>query len=787
MPTRIYGTANVTQGFAVPDGNASQPSIAFKNDGSSGLFRSGNALGISIGGEEVSTVHSTGMSTTNVHIHSGSVTDPSLRFTNDIGTGLSNPLSNTVVISADHAQVCSIQPDMVTITGNVLPSANVMYSLGSADAQWKDLYLSGNTVYLGNLELKDTGSSLEVNIRTPPGQAKKLTDIVANVFVGNGAGISGLVAANITGLTEALDTIDATSVTASTFVGNGAGLDGLVAANITGLTEALDTIDATSVTANVFLGDGGGLSNVAASNVVGLTEALDTIDASSVTANTVDAVSANLGSLQTTGTITATAFVGDGSQLTGIKIPPSINTITITDASWTPIDDTALSTSSTGYLVIDGGNFETGTNVSIGGTAAASITLVNSTLLRVSVNPKTTGTYDVVVQTGGGSVTEVNAVSFDPVPVWQTGTSLGNVYFTTPFSIELAATESGGSNITYMNTTALPPSTTLTPTGTLNGNITETSSTTYNFSVEAIDAQLQSALRSFSLFYIVALYDFTTATFNTGGDTGTTGPSLSQAISALSGPEKGTWSGNTSFFNVVSGIQKWTSPKSGTYRITCIGARGGPAQADFPGYGASMRGDFTLATGDIISILVGRKGSAQFYIDQNYSGGGGGGSFVWKGVDDLLICAGGGGGTGYASYASKAGENASTGTSGTANRDGSGAGGTNGSGGVGFVDATHGTGGGGGWLSSGGGTKGGGGILSNGGTGGGANGGFGGGGGSSTYWGGGGGGGYSGGGAWASNSVRPGGGGGGSYNIGLNQVNTAGVGTGGGLVTITWL
>ena len=196
----------------------------------------------------------------------------------------------------------------------------------------------------------------------------------------------------------------------------------------------------------------------------------------------------------------ATGFVGDGSQLTGIKIPPSINTITITDASWTPIDDTALSTSTTGYLVIDGANFETGTNVSIGGTAAASITLVNSTLLRVSINPKTTGTYDVVVETGDGSITKVNAVSFDPVPVWQTGTSLGNVYVGTEFSITLAASD-GGSNITYANTTALPPSTTLATNGTLSGTITETSSTTYNFSVEAIDAQLQSAIRSFSLLY----------------------------------------------------------------------------------------------------------------------------------------------------------------------------------------------------------------------------------------------------------------------------------------------
>jgi hypothetical protein len=72
-------------------------------------------------------------------------------------------------------------------------------------------------------------------------------------------------------------------------------------------------------------------------------------------------------------------FVGDGSQLTGITIPPSIQTIQITDSSWNPIDDLALSTTSTGYIVISGTNFETTTNVSVGGTAAASVTYVNST------------------------------------------------------------------------------------------------------------------------------------------------------------------------------------------------------------------------------------------------------------------------------------------------------------------------------------------------------------------------------------------------------------------------
>ena len=327
------------------------------------------------------------------------------------------------------------------------------------------------------------------------------------------------------------------------------------------------------------------------------------------------------GNATVTQTMTATAFVGDGSQLTGIKTPPSINTITITDASWTPIDDTALSTSTTGYLVIDGANFETGTNVSIGGTAAASITLVNSTLLRVSINPKTTGTYDVVVETGDGSAIKVNAVSFDPVPVWQTGTSLGNVYVGTEFSITLAASESGGSGITYSNTTALPPSTTLATNGTLSGTITETSSTTYNFSVEAIDAQLQSALRSFSLsvtlysLYVLSAYDSTGgkvmiegSTYTGSGSTWTnvygTNVTLVGGVSYTDGsPAYLTFNGSrygTMALSNPSGAYQhsvaiWfrpSSPLPSVQRIFAFGQQSSDSQSRVDIYNSSFRSSF---------------------------------------------------------------------------------------------------------------------------------------------------------------------------------------------------
>jgi len=241
-----------------------------------------------------------------------------------------------VSISADHAQVVSVSPGVTWLEGNILPVSNVTYSLGGPEHQWKDLHLSGNTVYLGSLELKDSGSSLEINLKTAPGQLRKKTDIIAGNLIGDGSGLSNIQASNVVGLTQALDTIDASSVTSNIFSGNGSGLSNIQASNVVGLTQALDTIDASSVTSNIFSGNGSGLSNIQASNVVGLTQALDTIDASSVTSN---------------------IFSGNGSGLSNIQ---ASNVVGLTQALDTKVDRSGDTITGNlrvqGNLIVDSGN-----------------------------------------------------------------------------------------------------------------------------------------------------------------------------------------------------------------------------------------------------------------------------------------------------------------------------------------------------------------------------------------------------------------------------------------------
>lgn len=80
------------------------------------------------------------------------------------------------------------------IAGNLVPAANVTYDLGSAANRWNDLYLAGNSIYLGNIALTETG-----NTTLAISHADGITpgNITANVGVfttlyGNGAAITGV-------------------------------------------------------------------------------------------------------------------------------------------------------------------------------------------------------------------------------------------------------------------------------------------------------------------------------------------------------------------------------------------------------------------------------------------------------------------------------------------------------------------------------------------------------------------------------------------------------------------
>lgn len=299
------------------------------------------------------------------------------------------------------------------------------------------------------------------------------------------------------------------------------------------------------------------------------------------------------------------------------------------------------------------------------------------------------------------------------------------------------------------------------------------------------------------------IYAFTTATFTPGGATGRDGPTLTQARTGLTGPEADNWKNNTEFFNTTNGIQLWTVPKTGFYRIQTSGAQGGTSSGQAGGRGTRLAGDFQLTQGEVIRILVGQQGQTGGHSQNGsqFVSAGGGASFVTRApyntLQSVLVIAGGGGGAANNTWTVAAGRPALLTTAGNSGQGGV-AGGTAGGGGNGGDGSGTGPGGAGftgnGLVDPLSGNPAGDNARSfvNGGRGGrnsrswgGAEnfGGFGGGGGGGGLAAGGGGG-YSGGGG-GSWSAQQAGGGGGSFNAGTEQINTADINTGHGFVVIT--
>ena len=148
---------------------------------------------------------------------------------------------------------------------------------------------------------------------------------------------------------------------------------------------------------------------------------------------------------------------------------------------------------------------------------------------------------------------------------------------------------------------------------------------------------------NFGLKAIVLAYSGFNATFTSLGASGKSGPT------SLGSQYKGQ--DHDGQVTLSSGIQRWTVPYTGQYRVEAIGAVGGydnhQNSAQYRGRGARMVGTFNLSQGQIIQILVGQEGGIRhndLSSGGGGGGGGGGGTFVARKDNTSLIVAGGGGG-----------------------------------------------------------------------------------------------------------------------------------------------
>jgi len=255
-----------------------------------------------------------------------------------------------------------------SVSSNLVPIGSGVYNLGSETNRWGELYLTGTTITMGDIVLKDNGS--------------------------NTLGIYG--ADGVTAGSVAITDLDSASIDAS---GNIVGADIESNANITA--------------GGFFIGDGGFLSNVTAASNVAVTQIANGTSVLSIAGSggningtvggqptlVLTSSGANIeGYVTATGVVTASEFVGDirGSVFRddSVEIVDAINGRVIADVE-------AGTVSATGN--IDAGNLSTSGQASV------------------------TGTLDVTGNVSGGNLSITGSISGSSIDSSGSVSATGNV------------------------------------------------------------------------------------------------------------------------------------------------------------------------------------------------------------------------------------------------------------------------------------------------------------------------------------------------------------------------
>ena len=224
----------------------------------------------------------------------------------------------------------------------------------------------------------------------------------------------------------------------------------------------------------------------------------------------------------------------------------------------------------------------------------------------------------------------------------------------TAFTQTLAATEASNANVTYTvsSGSSLPANVSLASNGLLSGNIINDpgNSTTYSFTLDAVDPQYQNSARTFLLYALRVLYPLTYLVVGGGGGGGSAG-----------GGTRGAGGGGSGGY--LAGALTLTS---GVYTVT-VGGGGN-------GAGNGSRANGSKGSDSVFNLLTaegGGYGSAQIVASLGDNPGGNGGS--GGGAGDM----GGIGGTATQGYGG--------GSANVATGSGAGGGGGGGAGSVGMT------------------------------------------------------------------------------------------------------
>lgn len=175
---------------------------------------------------------------------------------------------------------------------------------------------------------------------------------------------------------------------------------------------------------------------------------------------------------------------------------PRITSVAVTDNTYTAIDDTAVDSTSGGYIKITGTGFVSGCIVTVGNITATSTTFVSSTEVRAQLGAQAAGSYNLYVSNPDGSLSiKVLGINYSGMPSWTTAAN--QTFAAATVSFQFAA--NSDSTIAYsVNTgSTLPGGLSLSNNGLLSGNVSGSSGTVYTFTLQATDTENQNTPRTF--------------------------------------------------------------------------------------------------------------------------------------------------------------------------------------------------------------------------------------------------------------------------------------------------
>jgi hypothetical protein len=345
--------------------------------------------------------------------------------------------------------------------GNIIPAANAAYSLGNPSALFKDLYLSNSSLYLGNVVLTSTDTSLLVNGNTV---------FTANSPIAGNVSVTGNISGNNVNATNNLSVTNTAYIFDISSTGTAA-LTTVTAATVsaTGTVTGGNISTAGSITATGNIAAGNmSATNLNISNVI---TDLGPLSLSTTTANANINLSPNgtgivtvSSTLSATGNITGNFISGNGSQLTGVDVTSIQN------------GNSNVTTFANGNVTVSSAGVANVLEVTSTGTITSGTASVTGTV--TGGNIVTTGTVSATGNITGGNLSGANLtgtlLTASQLNITSVGTlgSLSIIGTVTGGNIATAGTVSATSNITTAGNLSVTGNVTTSGLISATGNIT---------------------------------------------------------------------------------------------------------------------------------------------------------------------------------------------------------------------------------------------------------------------------------------------------------------------------